>query len=101
MRIPYSLPNIGVIKDDKAICEIQSVQQYDEDDTRVYLRCAEYVDEFKRGFTCDFELEYLVQDINVQNEEKQFDNVKDLVLVHVNKRFDIDGYLQFEYVFYK
>ncbi|WP_299831735.1 hypothetical protein [uncultured Metabacillus sp.] len=101
MRFPYSVPNVTVIKNNEPVRTIETMQYLDEQDDRVYLRCAETVKEFVRGLTCDLNCHYLTFDQNRENEETDSFDIKDLVLVHINKTFDINGVPEFEYVFFK
>lgn len=103
MKIIKGLPNITVKSSPSHNFEINTLQYLEEQDDRVYLRCAEYIPLFKRGFTCDLVLEYCVQDTDSTNGEKDknYDYIQDLVLVYVNKEFDLESLTRYEYVFYK
>lgn len=101
MNFIKGVPDIQVLKDDKELFKITSVQYFDEDDDRVILKCAEDVPEFKRGFTCDFNCIFKLANPNYKIFGERTDKVKDLVLVFINKSAGLDDVAQFEYVFYK
>lgn len=97
------VPQITVVPlDETPILQIKSMQYLDETEDKVILKCAEYVEELKRGFTCNLISEFNIGDWNIkENNEKRFDETKDLVLVYIKKSWDIGGMPSFEYVFYK
>lgn len=103
MKILYGMEKIDVIQDNDVLLTIKSGQYYDEDETRVVLRCAEYVPEFQRGFMCGFRITSYIRDsYNGERENKRYvDEVQNLLLVYINKGFDIDSLPSFTYVFYK
>jgi len=102
MDVLKGVPNIRVINS-KYDCQIDYVQSFDEDEDRLILRCAEYMQCFERGFICDMDCRFDIYDTElgkITGESKYV--VKDLLLVHIRKRTDVDSYIpQFEYVFYK
>lgn len=100
--IKTSVPDIRVIPNhDKPAFNIDSMQYLDETDDRVYLKCAEYVGEFKRGFVCDLITYYDTVNSDREDKESHSDTIRDLVLVYVNKTYDIEFRPVFEYIFFK
>jgi len=101
LNILRSIPNIKVINS-KHDCQINTVQGFDEDEDRVILQCAEYIQCFKRGFICDMDCRFEVYDTKECKAigESQYE-IKDLLLVYIHKYADKDSYSQFKYVFYK
>ena len=95
------VPLVKVVKGDEVLFTIESMQELDEQDDRVYVKCAEYVDILKRGLTCDLDCSYQICDKYRNVVEENNDVIRDLVLVYVNKYMTIDGYPEFEYVFFK
>lgn len=96
------LPDIEVNPYSTNSFAIRSMQYFDEQDDRVIIKCAEYVDVFKRGFVCDLKLTYDVIDYpDYENVEEVNELVRDLVLVYVNKYMTIESVPEFEYIFYK
>lgn len=99
--IKSSVPDVKVESANSDTFEIKSMQYLDESDDRVYLKCAEYVEQFKRGFVCDLVCEYETVNANQEDSETQTDNIRDLVLVYVNKTYDNEYVPVFEYIFFK
>jgi hypothetical protein len=100
--IQDSVPDVTVVPlDETPILQIKSMQYLDEKEDKVIVQCAEYVEELKRGFTCDLIYEYSIGNENRENKEKRFDDIKDLVLVYINKGWDVEGLPVFEYIFFK
>lgn len=57
---------------------------------------------FKRGYVCDLECYFnRVDIITYEQKENRVELIRDLVLLYINKSTYVDGYTQFEYVFYK
>ncbi len=96
-----TIVDVKVIKSDERLYEIKTMQRLTENERRVTLRCAEHVDLFKRGFTCDLDCHYEISDFNMENEEHRSYLIKDLVLVYINKSYDVNSYPVIDYVFYK
>lgn len=96
-----SVPDVSVVSEKKPMFAIQSMRHLDESEDKVILKCAEYVEQFKRGFVCDLITYYNAVDKNRDNKEEHSDTIKDLVLVHVNKYWNIEEIPEFEYVFFK
>lgn len=105
MEFLINVPSITVVskeKDENLSFAIETVQYYDEDESRIILRCSEYIPYFKRGFTCDFQLTIGIINENSDNlENKHKDRIENLVLVHIRKCIDNASMWQYEYVFYK
>jgi hypothetical protein len=99
--IKDSVPDITVLNEDGFVLEIKTMRYFDETEDRVTLKCAEFVKPFKRGFTCDLVTNYSIVDQSRENPETQTDCIKDLVLVHINKCFDMESIPQHEYIFFK
>lgn len=98
MRLLYNVPDIKINND----FTIKSVQEFDEDDDKLYLKVAEYVPQFQRGFVCDMECNFMVvENGDTTPIDTYITTIKDLVLVHINKRVDCESIPEFEYVFYK
>ncbi|MGG3890219.1 hypothetical protein [Metabacillus fastidiosus] len=100
--INEQVPDVSVITDEKGYeLAIKSIQYLDEKHDRVHLRCAEHMPIFKRGFVCDLACHYTT--VNQAQEEKQeyVDAIRDLVLVYINKSWDIQNRPVFEYIFFK
>lgn len=96
------VPDVTVIPRDKLnFFTIESMQVFNEMEDRVILRCAEYVEEFKRGLVCDLVINFEVYDQEATNKKIENDVVSGVVLVYVNKCFEIDGNPQYDYVFFK
>jgi hypothetical protein len=103
MRIVYDeVPDVVVLVNGVRLFKIDTMKYLNEQDDKVILRCAEHVKEFERGFTCDFECNYATVNAEQEEKEEQCDDIRDLVLVHINKVWSLeDRFPQFEYVFYK
>lgn len=100
--ISHSVPDVTVVSDDKGYeLNIKTMQYLDEQEDRVCLKCAEYIPIFKRGFTCNLVCHYETTNRDQKDKEKYSDVIKDLVLVYINKSWDIESIPSFEYVFYK
>lgn len=102
--IQDQLPYVTIVTYDNTnpSFKIDSMQSFNETPEKVILKCAEYVDEFKRGFTCDMQLEFILGNWdNKENNEQCKEYIEDLVLVHINKCFELPRVPQYEYVFYK
>ncbi|MBL4951077.1 hypothetical protein JK635_02330 [Neobacillus sp. YIM B02564] len=101
--IQDSLPSTVTVVplNDDPMLQIKSIQYLDETEDRVILKCAEYVEELKRGFTCNLIYEFNIGDRNRENKEKRFEEIKDLVLVYINRTWDVGGIPTWEYVFFK
>lgn len=97
-----SVPYVSVIDHEAGfVMDIKSVQEVDEYEDTVRIKCGEFVEPFKKGYVCNLVFHYEVEEVNGDEIEKKSDVVKDLVLVYINKRWDINGYPQIEYIFYK
>lgn len=104
MEFLINVPDITVVsrEDENLSFTIETVQYYDENESRIILRCAEYIPHFKRGFTCDFQLTIDIINENSDSLENKYkDKIEDLVLVYVNRCVDNASMWQYEYVFYK
>lgn len=91
-------------KDGKnTICtEIKSIQDFDEDESTLTLRFAEFNPIFKRGLVCDMQYEYDISDrLDSKIKKTHMDNLYNLVLVYVNKEVGMEYVPQFTYIFYK
>lgn len=99
--IQDSVPQLTLTDKDGFVQEIKSVRYFDETEDRVVLRCAEFVKSFVRGYTCNLVCNYSVGDLHGKETENQTDLIADLLLVYANKSWSIDGYPEFEYIFYK
>jgi hypothetical protein len=99
--IKNPVPDITAVNENGYLLDVKSVRYFDETEDRVTLKCAEYVKPFVRGFTCDLIANYSIVDQNRENQEDIADCIQDLVLVYVNKYWLIDGFPEFEYVFFK
>lgn len=95
------LPDIDVKINNRIEHRIKSMQHLDEQDDRVYLKCAEYVPILKRGLVCDLDCNYIVKGHSNDDIDSIKETIRDLVLVYVNKYWTTDGIPEFEYVFYK
>lgn len=97
-----NVPDVTVVTQEKDYqFIIKSTQYLNEDDDRVYLKCVEHVPMFKRGLVCDLIIHYATTDLNEENREEHSDLIRDVVLVYINKEWDLEGMPQFEYVSYK
>lgn len=102
MKVLYGIETIDVIQNNDVLFTIKSGQYYDEDETRIVLRCSEYIPEFQRGFMCNFKITSSIRNCRGEYENgKYFDNADNLLLVYVNKEFDANSLPNFTYVFYK
>ena len=101
ITIIKDISSIVVKKDNKTLHEIITLQEFYETDDRVYLKCAEYVPHFVKGFTCDFDVFYSLRSENSKDLGEVCESFEDLVLVYVNKEWRLGNYAQFEYVFFK
>lgn len=102
MNIIKGVPNIKLIINNQQIKVINTIQSFKEDEYKVLLKCAEEIPEFKRGLVCDLYYEFELYDLKSQEiSGMRGDFIRDLVLVYINKRADIEYLPQFEYVFYK
>ncbi len=96
-----SVPDVTVISNGEFQFEIKTMQELVEGEDRVILKCAEHIDDFKRGYTCDLVCNYEIVDRNRENKELRVEDIRDLVLVYVNKYWSIERFTEYEYVFYK
>ena len=101
MKFIKGVPDLKILQNDQYIFEIKSVQRFDEDEDRVILKCAEEISEFKRGFVCDMNCSFTVEDTILKVMNMRNDTIKDLVLVYINKQSQYGYIPEFEYVFYK
>lgn len=97
MEIIRDVPEILV---NEEFC-IKTVRYFDEDEDKVILEAAEVIPEFKRGFTCDLACKFPTKNPQSGKESFIIENIKDLVLVYINKSSSVDDITTFEYVFYK
>lgn len=97
MEIIRGVPEISV---NKEFC-IETVRYFDEDEDKVVLEAAEVIPEFERGFICELACKFLTKNPQSGKESFIIKDIKDLVLVHINKNSSIDDITTFEYVFYK
>jgi hypothetical protein len=94
------VPNVRVTSSN---CDfvIKSMQYLDEDEQTVTLKCAEYINVFKRGFVCDLGLQYSIVNGNEELLGDSLYPIKDLILVYVNKEFELDSFPAYRYIFFK
>lgn len=98
MKFIKNVPNILV----NDTFKIKTVQYFDEDESSITLRCAEYVPQFVRGYVCDMAFSFSLIDRDTYEEDSTYySHANDLVLVHIRKTADMESFPQFEYVFYK
>lgn len=103
MEFLKSISGIMVLQNGNYIRDIASIQSLLEDENKVILQCAENLEEFQRGYTCDLEISFnkcnntgeLVED------NDRLEIIKDLVLVYINKDVACGSPVQFTYIFYK
>lgn len=81
--------------------EIELFQGFNESEDKFTLTCAEVVDQFKRGFTCDIQINFNLIDYNRVNAGMKQEVIRDLVLVHIKKHMEYCNRPEFEYVFFK
>lgn len=81
---------------------IETWQDFDEDESTLTLRFAEFNPIFKRGLVCDIQYELEIVDcIDQEIKKTHKDVLRNLVLVYVNKEISINSIPQYTYVFYK
>lgn len=100
MEFVKGVPNLKVLAEDFEF-DITTVQEFDEREDVIYLKCAEYVKDFKRGYVCDIAATYPLADRKGNVEDEFTDTNYNLVLVHVNKCTEVTTLPEFEYIFYK
>lgn len=89
-------------REDVKYTEVKSWQDFDEDESTLTLRFAEFNPIFKRGLACDIQYELeIVNHINHEIKKTHKDILRNLVLVYVNKEISMDSFPQYTYVFYK
>jgi putative lipase involved disintegration of autophagic bodies len=95
------VPNIKIIKNDKYIMNINTVQKFIENDNKVIMQCAEDIPMFTKGYVCDMECYFNRINDSYEYQDDRINIIKDLVLVYINKNADMESLAQFEYIFYK
>jgi len=100
MEFLKGVPSIKIMNS-KHDCSIESMQSFDEDETRLILKCAENMQYFERGFVCDMECRLNIVDNQGRTTGIRVDIVKGLVLLYIHKSMDMDSVPTFTYVFYK
>ena len=101
MNFLQDIPNISVIINDSPILNIDTVTFYKEDEKTITMSCAEYIPQFKRGFTCDMKLEFSRTNNNQVRQLNIHDDIKNLVLVYINKDAQLGNIIDIKYIFYK
>ena len=88
--------------EDVKCTEIKTWQDFDEDESSLTLRFAEFNPVFKRGLVCDIQYELKIVDHIDQNiKTLHKESVCNLLLVYVNKEISMDSFPQYTYIFYK
>jgi len=80
---------------------VELFQGFDETEDKFILTCAEVIDQFKRGFTCDIQINFNLIDYGHNDAGVKREVIRDLVLVHIRKHMEDCNRPEFEYVFYK
>ncbi len=101
MKFIKDLPDIIILQNNQYKFNIKSVQKFNEDESRVILKCVEDISEFKKGYVCDMECHFPLVEIDGVEVGKRIDTIRDLVLVYINKDIESEYAPSFEYVFYK
>jgi hypothetical protein len=101
MNFIKGMPNIKILKDNKYMFDITTVQKFDEKEDKIILQCAEDIPEFMRGFVCDMDCRFQIVNENCENKYERNSINKDLVLVYINKDLQYNYMPSFEYIFFK
>ena len=88
--------------EDVKCTEVETLQDFDEDETTLTLRFAEFNPIFKRGLVCDIQYEVEIVDyIDRKIKRLHKESLCNLILVYVNKEISMDSFPQYTYIFYK
>ena len=104
MIIKQSVPNVTIIQNGEWVYDINTMIYLDEDKHTLTLCCAEYIPFFKRGYVCDIVQNFaLFKSDDIKQDPVKFEALctKDMVLVYINKSYEVTDIPRFYYVFYK
>jgi len=101
MNFIKDIPSIKILKNNKYMFDITTVQKFNETEDKIILQCTEDVPEFMKGFVCDIDCHYQIVNGNYKKEYERNNIIKDLVLVYINKNAECNYIPKFEYIFFK